>query len=502
MRSSTIPRVLGLLAFAALQASGQEKPEPRLVNLNVVAVDNKGQPVDDLTADDFQITDSGKPPKIVFFRHKDTRLWEVPVLAPNQVSNRRGVKVPRATVILFDLLNESFGTRGVARAEIERYLQTLENAEDLYLYILTVQGRLYPVHGLPEDADDLSQAGQSPWTSRIRPIMDRVMNAVTQVRPVDIDVAVRVQLTYQALDALGLQLTRIPGHKNIVWVTDGVPIELGPRRSDTGDFVDFTPQLRQMSDVLDRSGVSIYPVRQIMLGSTNDVAGSTVGDGIGSIATLDEFAGMTGGRPSSGKDIAAAVKQAMADVRTSYQIAYYPSPPNFDGKFHKIRVTSSRKGIRLQARTGYYAWAYPAGSETRQAIDSMVSSVFDAAEIGLLADMSQDPKDPAGTHFDLHIDAKDIALAREAGQYTGQLRVAVIGYLLDGRAQSSPIHAVDLKYSAAERDRALKEGIVFRQNLILGDKMKSVRFVVYDRGSNALGSVTIPAKSAIPELPK
>jgi VWFA-related protein len=167
MRISTISKVLGLLAFAALQASGQEKPEPKLINLNVVAVGNRGQPVDDLTADDFQIADSGKPQKIVFFRHKDTRLWEVPVLAPDQVSNRRGVKVPHATVILFDLLNESFGTRGVARVEIERYLQTVENADDLYLYILTVQGRLYPVHGLPEDAEDLSQAGQTPWTSRI-----------------------------------------------------------------------------------------------------------------------------------------------------------------------------------------------------------------------------------------------------------------------------------------------------------------------------------------------
>jgi hypothetical protein len=53
-----------------------------------------------------------------------------------------------------------------------------------------------------------------------------------------------------------------------------------------------------MSDTLDRSGVSIYPVRQIMLGNPNGVAGSTVGDGIGSIATLDELAGMTEGGPT------------------------------------------------------------------------------------------------------------------------------------------------------------------------------------------------------------
>ena len=61
-----ISKVLGLLSFAALHPSAQERPEPKLIKLNVVAVDNRCQPVDDLTAGNFQITDSGKPQKIAF----------------------------------------------------------------------------------------------------------------------------------------------------------------------------------------------------------------------------------------------------------------------------------------------------------------------------------------------------------------------------------------------------------------------------------------------------
>jgi len=80
------------------------------------------------------------------------------------------------------------------------------------------------------------------------------------------DVAVRVQLTYRALEEMAARMAGVPGRKNIVWVTDGVPLILGacapiPRT------VDFTEQLRQLSAVLDRSGTAIYPVRQIMLGS-------------------------------------------------------------------------------------------------------------------------------------------------------------------------------------------------------------------------------------------
>jgi hypothetical protein len=47
-------------ALASLQGAQPTQPEPRLVNLNLVAVDNHGQPVRDLTSDDFQVIDAGK----------------------------------------------------------------------------------------------------------------------------------------------------------------------------------------------------------------------------------------------------------------------------------------------------------------------------------------------------------------------------------------------------------------------------------------------------------
>jgi hypothetical protein len=65
----------------------------------------------------------------------------------------------------------------------------------------------------------------------------------------------------------------VPGHKSIVWLTDGIPIELGPRRSDIGDWVDFTPLLLQLSEAFDRSSVAIHPVRQVMFGSPEKVDG-------------------------------------------------------------------------------------------------------------------------------------------------------------------------------------------------------------------------------------
>jgi VWFA-related protein len=471
-----------------------------MIDLNVVAVDLHGEPVTDLTRDEFRVVDSGKPQSIVFFRHREGPRALPPALRPNEFSNRGGANIPRATLILFDLLNESFGTRGAAADQLIHFLESLETADYVYLYLLTLDGRLYPVHGLPAAQSEASRAESVPWTRQIKPLLNQAMRSVLQFRQFDIDVAVRVQLTYLALDRLGLELSRVPGRKSIVWITDGVPIELGPGRSDTGDFVDFTPQLRQMSEALDRSGVAIYPARQVMLGSPDNVDGSAY-NGIASIETLNQFAAMTGGRPDSGKDIGGAVRQALADMRTSYRIGYYPAAKNWDDKFHKLAVTCTRKGVRIQTKTGYYAWRDAPGARSEEAIEAAMSTTFDAAEIGLRATLTPDPKGGRTVRLDANIDAQDVALVHEGALYLGQLRLAIVGYSPGMQPQPGPLIPLDLHYSAQDRDKALDRGIGFGQSITLAEGMNSLRLIVFDRSSNAIGSVTMPVPATALQKP-
>jgi len=516
------------VAFAALRAD--DSSELRLLNLDVVALDNHGQPVTDLTIDDFQISDANKPQKVAFFRHKDSTQWQVPKLGPNEFSNRTGSSILNATVILFDLMNEGFGTRGTAADHIIKCLENLDAPENVYLYLLTVEGRLFAVHGLP-GTEEGSEPGGAPWNKQIKALIDKALRDVMRPRPFEIDVAVRVQLTFAALDAMGAQLSRVPGRKNVVWVTDGVPIALGPVRSDTGEFVDFTPELRKLSELLVRSGMALYPVRQLMLGTPDSIgansggAGATypgamegaatgtrgagsnptgggaadnVGVGSQSLSTLNTLADMTGGRESAGKDICEALKQAKSDARVSYQIGYYPPERNWDGKYHKLRVTCKRKGVRIQAKTGYFAWVDEPGAGSEQSIHSVALTEFDAAEIGLRGSLSADPKNKQAADLTARIDAKDIALVQEGDHYNGQLRLALVGYLADGRAESTKIAPLDLHYSAGERDVALKDGIAVSQNVQLKERLARVRLIVYDRNTTAIGSLTMPVNGSNP----
>ncbi len=494
---------LGLTLFVAA-LRGDDSPELKLLDLNVVALDSHEQPVSDLTAGDFQVTDAGKPQKIVFFRHREAVLRPPPKLAPGEVSNRGSGSIPYATVILFDLMNEGFGTRGTAANQIIHALEKLESADYLYLYVLTVEGRLFAVHGLSSGEENPESPG--PWTKQIKPLLDNALRAVVRNRPAEIDVAVRTQLTFGALDQMGVELSRVPGRKNLVWVTDGVPIGLGPNRSDTGDFVDFTPQLRQLSQALERSGVAIYPVRQVLMGTmdaigaTSGGAGATGGAGTGmqSIATLEEFANVTGGRRNAGKDIEAALKQAMNDVRVSYQLGYYAPERNWDGKFHKVRVTCKRKGVHIQAKSGYYAWAIPPGEGSEQAIRSVAATQFDAAEIGLHGTLTVDPKNKESAQLNVRIDARDIAFGEEGDRSAAQLRVAVVGYLSGGMIEGSRVLPFEVHYSAEERDKARDEGILLSRIVPVSDQVGRLRLIVFDRGSNAIGSLTFQLNAPAP----
>ncbi len=463
-----------------------------MVDLNVVALDSHNQPITDLKPEELRITDSGKPQTVVFFRHRDDSLAATPKLALNEVSNRGRGNVPRATMILFDMLNERFGTRGTSASRLVHDLQSLESADYLYLYLITLDGKLVPIHGLPGPGGEADNSTGGPWTKDAKALLDRAFRSYTQMRPVDEeDPTYRIMLTYSALDAAANELARAPGRKNLVWLTDGVPIELGPNRSDTGEAVDFRPQLRLLSETFDRAGVAIYPARQVMMGSPDSMGGPGT-TGMGSMDTLSEFADLTGGRPDAGKDIGAAVRQAIVDARTSYQLGYYPPDSNWDDKFHKLKVTCTRKGVKLQVKTGYYAWREPAGARAEQAMDSMTKTMFDAAEVGLRATLAASPANPQAKRLSAKIDARDLALVHEGDTYNADLRYSVIGYNSQGQFRRGPIQPLDLRLTPEARDKALAEGIGVFEDLALSPEIVKIRLAVFDRASHAVGSLTIP----------
>jgi len=48
-------------------------------------------------------------------------------------------------------------------------------------------------------------------------------------------------------------------------------------------------------------------------------------------------------------------RQIAEELRTSYEVAYYPSNKAKDGTFRKIGIRVKGEGVKVRAKTGYFA---------------------------------------------------------------------------------------------------------------------------------------------------
>jgi VWFA-related protein len=434
----------------------------------VIARDQHDQPVGDLSVDDFQVSDQGKAQRITFFRrNEDNRQLAAP-LGPHEYSNRSGTAAPHGVVILFDLLNADLGYRGYGADEIVRSLQHLESSDFVYLYLLTNGGTLYPVRQLPGPETD-PHAVNGAWTQQIKPLLDEALREVTRLKPVDDKVpAIRVEATYRALETVAAGMAPIPGRKDMIWITHGVPITI---LQPGGTFYDFTPRLQRLATVLDHAGVTINTVDQ------GDAVAS------GSKETLELFPDLTGGKAYPTRSVEKAIPEVLAAPRSSYLIEY--TAPQADGKFHKIRVTSSRKGVRLQAEQGYYADREAAAASYESAV---FASPFDASGIGLWASTSP-ANAPQQVHLEIRVDSRDLMLQPRGDSYNVPLTVIFVAYTAQGPEASASTSNVTL--TRAQREKPSKDDILI-SNDVDGGQIQKVRVIVVDGGSNAVGSLTIP----------
>jgi hypothetical protein len=144
-RSQTSALVL-LLTFGSYAllngATDQQSPSPaspspdvlrantRLVVVDVVVTDSKGQPVPDLKAEDFVLLEDGKPQKISGFSLQRAASVSVAQgqLPANVITNAPKFKANGLDVILFDTLNGDFTEQAYAQDQLLKFLNGIRQA--------------------------------------------------------------------------------------------------------------------------------------------------------------------------------------------------------------------------------------------------------------------------------------------------------------------------------------------------------------------------------------
>jgi hypothetical protein len=308
----------------------------------------------------------------------------------------------------------------------------------------------------------------------------------------DRDIGIRAVTSAKVLRDLGGELAGLPGRKNIVWITNGFPIQVNygglchnivvwnVTAPCSGEFVDFTPVVRYLAGQLDKAGVSMYPVDEW------NVDG---GERVMVKETLDQFSNMTAGRSYPSGAAKAAIPEALQAMRLNYTVAYQPAPKSWDGKFHKIKLNCTRKGVKLQFEQGYIAT--PPADETAALMQAGATANSDVSAIGLRATVTPGAT-PHTVHIQLRIDASNLAMTQQNGRYAGQLGLLYAGVAADGLKQLAKPASLMLDWTAQQYDNASKDGIPLSEDVPAPEGVRQVRIVVVDSRSNQVGSLTVP----------
>jgi len=466
------------LCCAQTQFSGAVSSPQRLVRLNVAATDSKGEPVTDLAQTDIQLKEDGQVHPLAFFRFAGAKRG---MLAPalGEVANQ---PAPAPTVILIDRWNEHLTTAASAWIDVGTALQHAESVERVFVYFLTAHGDLYPVESLPAADADLRRTPE-PTPAELRSKLDDAARKLNSLRDVDVlDPILKANTTFKALDAMGAQMASLNGRKNLVWVSHGIPLSV---RLPGADWFDFTPQVRALSSAYSQSQIAIYTVDQSSQGA---------GANLGTLSeqTMQMFSSLTGGRWYPSDNASDAIAGALADARGDYRLAYYTPLREKDKKEHKIRLDSSRKGVRLLTRQSYFGDAKELAPATleRAIFTAEAHSPFEATEIGVRVKPS--PVASNKSHFVIRVDPSDLMLEQNGGNYHGEIALLLASYSQGALKNAPPPANLDINLSPDQFTQAQKGGIVLPQDVEVSSDIDNIRVIILDRKLYAVGSVTVP----------
>jgi VWFA-related protein len=498
---------LAFRANAQPAGGGQGSEAAKLVRLNVVASDS--QKGSELTADDFHITDDGKPQKVILLRGPGAK--PAVTAGPGEFSNRPA-SAPHTTAILFDFLNTNDrAVRLEAAKKIGQSLKQLASPESVVLYLLALDGKLVPVHPFPTDP---GAASNNSWVQEIDSELNKAVKANSGARPSGIVDEEFTKRTYLALETLANQLAAYPGRRDILWVTTRIQYTY-PVKPCTSDWIDCGLYVPHLSVTLDRAGVAVNLLSYASskdadtAGGAGEMTGLTggrqrmgqdVSKGVQTVrsdATRDmgEMAALTGGKVWFGNDITNVIQSARGQDADLYTLAFEPPHDGWDNKFHRVKITADRKSVTIQAKTRYYALPdqRQAAQRDRETLVAAYNSPADMSELGLRAKATS-----AGNkaQVELHIDPADLLMSEQGGAFSDQVML-----LLSPRTEKGPqgepaMFPMELNLTREQREKVLKEGIPIAQEVPIDGATRKVRIILLDRGDNLVGSLTVPLSPA------
>lgn len=457
------------LIFALLPLStAQDQSAPtltlrtssHLVLLDAVITDKNGNPVPALTIKDFQLKEDGKVQKLAFVTPPGERENQAvpPPLPAGVYSNSPVYRLSGAapTAIVLDSANTTFKDQLYARTEMLKYLKT-QHRPDQRIAIFTLTDKLSLVQDFTGDAGTL-QAALENLNLTVPELSRTASGGESQLRDLRVNaqqyqalvqafgkfqrsqsqysIDRRVEVTLDAMRGITRMLGGLPGRKNIIWISGGLPFTLDPDVAYNGtELVEnfqtpmrvtsrfgaqetltssqssfYREKIREIASQMASAQVAIYPIdaRGLLISvSQTDVDVQE---------TMREIARQTGGRAFvSRNDIDNGIALAQSDRKATYTLGYYPANKKFDHKFRTIDLKVDRPAVETTYRRGYFAIEDTHPSDEK--LDQELAQAWqDEAPDTLVVFEGQLSAAGTGkTRVDFLVDANSLSVADDAG---------------------------------------------------------------------------------------
>jgi len=493
----------------------------RLVVVDVVATDSKGQPVPDLKPADFSLLEDGKPQKISGFNFEHPGGAPAPTaqaqLPPSVVSNAPKFQSNSLNVILFDTVNGEFAEHAYARDQLLKFLNAAELGRPVAIFAL--QNQLKLLHDFTTDNKSLSAA-----VAKYRPPAQTINSESIESRASafatrgDYHTSERgIETTLNQLNALAKVLAGYPGRKNLIWLSESFPLTLYPEsmnqlnmdgqslksagQSGVGQsvsqnlqraapFKSYATLVQKVSDSLMAAQVAVYPVDAGALGKD---------DHLGSQHTMDSMAESTGGKSfKNSNDLVLGLRTSIEDGSTYYTLTYYPENKKWDGLFRTIQVKSSRSNVSLRYREGYYALdPEKINKEDSDAVAENFSRLLEldapsATQIVFQAQVQPPSEKSKKVVVTFHIDPRTLAFEqKDGGMEFARLSCTVWAYGKDKDKPTMSSGTVTANLKTNEYQQVVQQRFLpCDRQLELKPGTYALRMGVLDRATNKIGTAS------------
>jgi VWFA-related protein len=504
------------------------KVEVNYVEIDAVVTDAAGTFVRELTKEDFEVTEEGKPQAISTFtlvnvpvERPDPPLFKRTTVEPDVQSNRGGANGRVFLLVLDDLQTDARRTprvRAAARQFVERHV----GANDLVAVVQTGG----------------STSGSQEFTSshpRLLAAVDKFVGkklpSITMAKldsyytnpsrrgtdAYDAERSAKARDTLDTLRNLAEYLGGIRGRrKAIVWFGEGIDYPMD-NPFDSRDASVVRDLMLDTIAAATRASVSFYGIDPRGLGAgmdeTIDIASlpddPTVNLGPGSIQeevrqaqnSLRTISTETGGFAVVNKtDMTEAFSRIVRENSSYYLIGYYSSDERRDGKFRSVGVRVKRPGLEVRARKGYTApkgrpaarsatLGSDASPEVREALNSplpttgLTMAVFAAPFVG------KAPK--ASIAVIVEIEPGQLKFVEKNGVFAEDLELVAIAVDSNGKVQDGGRDQAPLRLTQRNYESVMRSGLRLTRRLQLRPGRYQLRVAARESNGAAVGGVSL-----------